>query len=147
MLAGADLALDGVDLADDVDHGVWSSFGVSVVDGAEAAFAPAARELGRERVETLFPEAAEAVEPHVDLLERRRVDRVEPPGAVGPDGREAVVAQDPEVLRDGRLRDAELGLDVRRDRPGGQLARRRGARGSAAGPGRRGCRMRARSTF
>ena len=90
--------------------------------GAEATLAPAACQLGRERVEALVPEPAEVVEPLVDLSERRRVDRVEPAGAVGPDRREAAVAEDLEVLRDGRLRDAELGLDDRGDRPRRQLA-------------------------
>ncbi len=77
----------------------------------EAPFTFATREVGRERVESLLPEAAERVEPCVDVVERRRVDGVEPPGALGPDRREAALAQDLEVLRDGRLRDPELGLD------------------------------------
>ena len=64
---------------------------------------------------------AEWVEPRIDLVERRRVDRVEPSGAVRPDRREAAVAQHPEMLRDGRLRDPELGLDDGGQRPGGQL--------------------------
>ena len=118
--AAADLALDGLDLADDVDHRVcllrcrWLA--------REAALALAAGELGRERVEALLPEPAEVVEPVVDLLERRRVDRVEPARALGPDGREPAVAQDLEVLRDGRLRDPELRLDDVADRAGRQLA-------------------------
>ena len=90
--------------------------------GAEAAFALAARELGRERVEALVPEPAEVVEPVVELAERRGVDGVQPAGALGPDGREPALAQDLEVLRHGGLRDPELGLDDRRDRPGRQLA-------------------------
>ena len=120
--AAADLALDGVDLADDVDHRGVSFVACAVVVAAEAALALAAGELGRERVEPLVPEPAEGVEPVVELVERRRVDGVEPPRAVRPDRREAAVAQDLEVLRDGRLRDAELGLDDRGDRPRGQLA-------------------------
>ena len=62
------------------------------------------------------------VEPVVELAERRRVDRVQPARALGPDGREPAVPQDLEVLRHGRLRDPELGLDDGRDRPRGQLA-------------------------
>src|SRR5262245_24223308 len=89
---------------------------------AQAAFALAAGELGRERVEPLLPEAVEVVEPGVDLAERLGVDGVQAPGAVGPDGREPAVAEYAEMLRDGRLRDAELGLDDRRDGPGRQLA-------------------------
>ena len=58
---------------------------VSVAGGGEAPVALAAGELGRERVEALLPEPAELVEPHVDLLERCRVDGVQPPGAVRPD--------------------------------------------------------------
>ena len=87
----------------------------------EASLALAARQLGRERIEALLPEVAERVEPRVDLVERRGVDRVEPPGAIRPDRREAAVAQDPQVLRDGRLRDPELGLDDGGQCPGGQL--------------------------
>ena len=121
MRPRADLALDGLDLADDVDHRVVS-FGRVGGGGAQAALALAAGELRRERVEALLPERAEVVEPVLDLAERRRVDGVEPPGALGPDRREPAVAQDLEVLRDGRLRDPELRLDDRGDRPGGQLA-------------------------
>ena len=69
----------------------------------EAALALAAGELGGERVEPLVPEPAEGVEPVVQLVERRRVDGVEPPRPVRADRREAAVAEDLEVLRDGRL--------------------------------------------
>ena len=117
----ADLALDSVDLVEDVDHRVVS-FGSSGGRGAEAAFPLAAGELGRERVEPLIPEPAELVEPVVELAERRRVDGVEPPRALGPDRREPAVAQNLEVLRHGRLRDPELRLDDGRDRPRSQLA-------------------------
>ena len=88
----------------------------------EAAFALAAGELGLERVEALPPERAEVREPVVELTERRGVDGVEPAGTLGPDGREPAVPQDLEVLRHGRLRDPELGLDHRGDGPRGQLA-------------------------
>ena len=117
----ADLALHGVDLADDVDHRGVSSWLVRGL-ATEAALALAAGELGGERVEPLVPEPAEGVEPVVELVERRRVDGVEPPRPVRADRREAAVAEDLEVLRDGRLRDAELGLDDRGDRPCRQLA-------------------------
>ena len=60
----------------------------------------------------------ERVEPRVDLVQGRRVDRIEAPGAYGPDGREAALPQHLEMLRDGRLRDAELVLDGGRDRAG-----------------------------
>jgi hypothetical protein len=88
----------------------------------ESALALAASEFGRERVEALTPEPAEMVEPVVQLVERLGVDRVETAGALGPDGREPALAEDPQVLRHGRLRDPELGLDDRGDRPGRQLA-------------------------
>src|SRR4051794_22862752 len=67
------------------------------------------------------PEAPEAVEPHVDLLQRPGVHRVQPPGPAGPHGGQAAVPEHPEVLRDGRLGDPELRLDDRADRTGGQL--------------------------
>src|SRR4051812_28120610 len=68
----------------------------------------AASDLGAERVEALVPKAAVGLEPLVDLAQRSGVDGVETAGAVGADGREAVLAQDPQVLRHGRLGDAEL---------------------------------------
>ena len=98
-----------------------SSFGLACA-GAEAPLPLAARELRGERVEALLPEPPELLEPRIDLVERRRVDGVEPPGAIRPDRREPAVAQDLEVLRDRRLRDPELGLDDGGDRPGGVLA-------------------------
>src|SRR5204863_7823699 len=42
--------------------------------------------------------------------------------AIGPHRREAVLAQDLQLPRDGRLRDPELLLDDRADRAGGPLA-------------------------
>src|SRR5689334_14918694 len=67
------------------------------------------------------PEPPEPVEPGVGLAQRGVVDRVEPTGAVRPYGREAVVAQHPQVLRDGRLGDSELGPDDLGDRARGLL--------------------------
>ena len=61
------------------------------------------------------------VEPVVQLVERRGIDRVEAAGALGPNGRESAIAEDLEVLRHGRLRDPELCLDDRTDRTGGHL--------------------------
>jgi hypothetical protein len=90
--------------------------------GGGAALAPAAAELGAEGVEALVPEAAVALEPAVDLLQGRGVDGVQAPGAVGADGGEAVLAQDAQVLRHARLRDAELGLDDGTDGARGLLA-------------------------
>ena len=90
--------------------------------GGEAAFPPAPGELGGERVQALLPEPVEGLEPRIDLLERLGADGVQAAGAVGSDRREPAVAQDPEVLRHGRLGDAELGLDDRGDRAGWELA-------------------------
>ena len=56
-----------------------------------AALPLAAFEFGGERVEVLVPEPAVSLDPHVDLPQGFRVDRVQPPGAVGPDRGEAVV--------------------------------------------------------
>ena len=96
--------------------------GCAVVGGGEATLALATRELGRERVEALVPEPPEVVEPVVELAHRCGVDRVQPAGAFGPDRRKPAVAEDLEVLRDRRLRDAELRLDDLRDRARGALA-------------------------
>jgi hypothetical protein len=63
-----------------------------------------------ERVEALVPHPAVALEPGVDVAERSGVDGVEPPRALGANGREAVLAQHPQVLRHRRLGDAELRL-------------------------------------
>src|SRR5688572_19696363 len=76
----------------------------------EAAVALAAGDLGGEGVELVVPEPAEAGEPGVDGLEGGGVDGVEAARAVDADAGEAAVAQDAEVLRDGGLGDAELGL-------------------------------------
>src|SRR5579859_1349754 len=73
-------------------------------------------------VQVRGPEAPEAAEPRVDLLQRPGVHRVQPPGPAGPHGGQPAVPEHPEVLRDGRLGDPELLLDDRADRAGGQLA-------------------------
>lgn len=75
-------------------------------------------QLGGERVEPLGPEPAELGHPRVDLLQRRGVDGIQPPGALSPHSGEPAVAEHLEVLRDGGVRDAELRGDGRR-----QLAR------------------------
>jgi hypothetical protein len=100
----------------------WPPSGGGGLGFPEAALPRAARKLGRERVEPLIQELAEMVEPGVELTERWCVDGIEPPRAHRPDGREPAVAQDLEVLRHGRLRDPELGLDDGGDRPRAQFA-------------------------
>ena len=71
--------------------------------GSTGVLALAAFEFGAEGVEALVPEAAVAVEPHVHLPQRRGVGRVEPPGAIGTDGGETVLAQHAQMLRHPRL--------------------------------------------
>lgn len=69
------------------------------------------RDLGRECVEAVGPEGAEAVEPGVDFGERSGVDGIEPAGAGRTDGGEAGFAQHLQVLAHRRLGDAELPPD------------------------------------
>src|SRR6185437_9710437 len=87
----------------------------------EAALALAPGQFGRQRLQVRCPEAPEVIEPRVDLTQRLGVHRVQAPGPARPHGRQAAVPEHPEMLRDGRLGDAELLLDDRADRPGGQL--------------------------
>src|SRR6187431_3613122 len=68
-------------------------------------------EFGSERVEARLPEPSERVEPGIGGREGRRVDGVQPPCAVGADGREPRLAQHTQMLRDRRLRDLELPLN------------------------------------
>lgn len=63
----------------------------------------------------------EVVEPGVHVLQRLRIHRVQPPGALRPYGCEPVVAQDLQVLRHGWLGDPELLPDCGGDRAGGAL--------------------------
>jgi len=62
------------------------------------------------------------IDPVVELTERLGVDGIQATRTLGPDRREAGLAQHLQVLRYGRLRDPELRLDDRRDRPRAQLA-------------------------
>src|SRR6185437_16078644 len=82
---------------------------------------PAACDLGVEGAESLIPERPEPVQPRVHLTQRRRVDRVDAPGSLGPNGREPVLPQDAQVLRHRGLADVELLPDDGGQRPGGQL--------------------------
>src|SRR5262249_5363646 len=76
-----------------------------------AAAALAAGDLGRKRFELVRPEAAELIEPGVDLAQRRGFNRISPPRAVAAHAGEARLAQHFQVLRDRGLGDAELALD------------------------------------
>ena len=67
-----------------------------------------ARQLGGRRVEALVPEDAELAKPGVDLTQRSGIDGVQPPRPVGTHPGEAVLPQHLQVLRGGRLGDAEL---------------------------------------
>lgn len=88
---------------------------------AQAPLAPAPDELCLQRVEVRRPEAPEALEPPVDILQRARVDGVEASGALGTRDRQAALAQHAEVRGHARLRDAELRLDDRAHRTRGLL--------------------------
>jgi hypothetical protein len=90
--------------------------------GCRAASAAAAGELGAEGVEARLPEAAERVEPFVGGGQLGGLDRVEATGAIRVDGREARLAQHPEVLGHGRLRYAELLVDHAAQLSGGGLS-------------------------
>src|SRR5690606_35448770 len=59
--------------------------------------------------EGVAPEGAVVGQPLVDGPQRAGVERVGPAPALGPDPGEAGVPQHLELLRDGRLGDAELG--------------------------------------
>jgi hypothetical protein len=87
-----------------------------------AAGAAGAGELGAEGVEAWLPEAAERVEPLVGGGELGGLDRVQAARALGVDRREAGLAQHPEVLGHGRLRDAELLVDDAAQLSGGGLS-------------------------
>jgi hypothetical protein len=76
----------------------------------------AARQLGRERVESRLPEPAVRPQPVVELAQRRGINGVEATIPVGADGGEPVRSKHPEVPGDRRLADAELSLDHRADR-------------------------------
>jgi len=81
-----------------------------------------ARDLGPQGVESRRPEASEAVEPLVDITQRRTVDRIEPALAVRTNRGESVLPQHLEVLRHRRLTYRELFLNLRTDGSRRQLA-------------------------
>src|SRR5690606_29515612 len=61
--------------------------------GSEPPRTPAASEFGAERVQPRLPQAAERVEPVARRFQRCRVDRVEPPRALGSGCREPRLPQ------------------------------------------------------
>ena len=85
-----------------------------------------------QRREPVGPEGPEAVEPLIDLFQRRGVYGVKPPRPLGSHGRKSRVPQYLEVLADRRLGDAELLLDNRDDLARGMLAPRQHLEDAAA---------------
>jgi hypothetical protein len=71
----------------------------------------AARDLGGECMEMLFPKAAELREPGIHLLERAGTYRVQAARTVRTDFCKPAFAQHPQVLRHTRLRNAELSVN------------------------------------
>jgi len=98
---------------------VWTASGSTTTRPVPPAWTKASR---KERIEGWGPLPAEPVDPLIDLLQGLGPDGVEAPGALGPDRREAGLSQDPQVLGDRGLGDAELLLDGRADAPGALLA-------------------------
>lgn len=108
-----DVALDGGKFLDDVEN-------LSVLlwcEGKMPLPAPPGK-LGAQRVEPLAPEFSKRLQPSVDVLQGAGLDGVQPAGALSAYPGEAVLAEHPKVLRDGRLRDAELRADDSHDLPG-----------------------------
>lgn len=73
-------------------------------------------------MQVLRPKSAKSVDPGVDLLKRLRIHRIDSSWPVDSDSDEAILAQCPEMLRNARLRDAELSLDHVRDLSGAAFA-------------------------
>src|SRR5215813_14280576 len=88
--------------------------------------------LGRQRFELMLPEAAELAHPGVDLAQRPGLDRIDAARAIRAHIGKAAVAQHLEVLRDRRLRDAELALDDGDDVARALLATRQQLQNTAA---------------
>ena len=89
--------------------------------GLGSACATPSGELRAECVEPLCPEVPERLQPPVDVLQRSGLDRVQATGALGSDPGEAVLTEHAQVLRHGRLRDAELRTDDSHDVAGSLL--------------------------
>src|SRR5258705_3883355 len=94
--------------------------------------APAAGNLGRQRVELMLPEPAELAHPRIDLAQRPGLDRIDAARSISAHIRKAALAQHLEVLRNRRLRDAELALDDRDDVARALLAARQQLQNPAA---------------
>jgi hypothetical protein len=70
----------------------------------------------------LFPKSAKLINPVIDLLKWLRIHRIDSSRPFDSDSDKAVLAQCPEMLRNARLRDAELFLDHVRDTSGVKFA-------------------------
>src|SRR5262245_60828601 len=68
----------------------------------------ATRDLSRQGLEPRAPEAPERLQPGVDLGQRPRVDAIDPTRPLSTHSRKPALPQDFELLRHGRLGDAEL---------------------------------------
>ena len=77
--------------------------------------ATASGEFRAQRVKSLIPEGPERLQPSIELLQGSGVDGVQSSRALRAHVREAALAQNPEVLRDGGLADAELLPDDNRN--------------------------------
>jgi hypothetical protein len=75
---------------------------------AVLAFAP--RNLGGEGIEALFPKPAKPVEPRVHFLKGCRLHGIDTACPIVAHARKPVLAQNPQVLGYGRLRNVELSL-------------------------------------
>lgn len=70
----------------------------------------------------VLPEVPILLQPPINLLQRRSIDGIEPPGSLGSYGGKAVVPQHLQMLGDCRLGDAELALDHQADGARGLLS-------------------------
>jgi hypothetical protein len=74
--------------------------------------------LASEGVQVFLPKSAKLGNPGIDLLKRLRVHRIDSSLPFDADSDHSALAQCSEMLRDGRLRDAELFLNHVRDTSG-----------------------------
>lgn len=86
-----------------------------------AGFSSTSCELRLQRVEPLWPQARIALDPPGDLVEGTGHETVEAPGSHGPGLDDLGLSQQPQLIRDGGLPDAELDHDDLADLAGGAL--------------------------
>src|SRR5262245_31969650 len=78
--------------------------------------------LVSEGVQVLLPKSAKLGDPGIDLFKRLRIHRIDSSWPFDSNTDEAILAQSPEMLRNARLRDAELFLDHVCDTSGAAFA-------------------------